>query len=155
MSERISTPQDWQAGLALLAIRVAGGIAFIYHGAAHLFGSFGGPGPIGFAHMLHVPVYIATLVGFAEFLGGISLLTGILARLGALAIMPVMLGAIVMVHWHNGLDVTKGGFEYAFTQLLIAVAILIAGAGPYSLLSLLLIQPRPRARANRRRRVHT
>src|SRR5207302_3904620 len=80
---------------------------------------------------------VGYLVGFAQFAGGLAMLTGVLARLGAVAIIPVMLGAIFMVHLKNGFGVTKGGFEYALTQLLIAVAILISGAGPYSLYYLL------------------
>ena len=77
------------------------------------------------------------LQSIAQFGGGMAMLTGIGARLGALAIIVVMLGAIFLVHLPKGFDVTKGGMEYALTQLLIAVAILIAGAGPYSLYYLL------------------
>jgi hypothetical protein len=32
-------------------------------------------------------------------------------------------------------DISKGGMEYAFTQLLIAIALLITGAGSYLLTS--------------------
>ena len=127
----IDEPQ--QTGLALLFIRIAAGAAFIYHGCAILFGAFGGPGVQGFAQFTHLPVPVAGLVGFAQLAGGVALLTGVLARLGAVAIIPVMLGAILMVHLPKGFDVTKGGMEYALTQLLIAVAVLIRGAGPYSL----------------------
>ena len=136
------TAEQKRAGAALLTIRLAAGSAFLYHGSAILFGAFGGPGPQGFSEFTHLPVPIAILVGLAQFAGGLAMLTGILARLGAAAIIPVMLGAILMVHLPKGFDVTKGGFEYALTQLLIAGAILIAGAGPYSLYYLL----RPSAR---------
>jgi hypothetical protein len=34
---------------------------------------------------------------------------------------------------HDGFDVTKGGMEYALMQLLISIALFIAGAGTYSL----------------------
>jgi uncharacterized membrane protein YphA (DoxX/SURF4 family) len=44
-----------------------------------------------------------------------------------------MLGAIFLVHLPHGFDVSKGGIEYALTQLLIAFALLIAGGGAYSL----------------------
>ncbi len=126
------------AGLALLAIRIAAGLAFIYHGSAITFGAFHGPGPQGFAGFMHLPLIVAYLVGLAQLLGGIAVLTGVLARLGALAIIPVMLGAIVLVHWPKGFDITKGGMEYALTQLLLGIAVLIAGAGPYSLYYLLV-----------------
>ena len=133
MEQRIPIDEGKQTGLALLLIRIAAGAAFIYHGSAILFGAFGGPGLQGFSQFTHLPEAVAGLVGFAQLAGGVSLLTGILARLGALAIIPVMLGAIFMVHLPHGFDITKNGFEYTLTQLLIALAVLIRGAGPYSL----------------------
>jgi putative oxidoreductase len=52
---------------------------------------------------------------------------------GAIGIIVVMLGAIFLVHWKHGFDVSKGGIEFALTQLLIAIALLLTGAGRYSL----------------------
>lgn len=127
------TPEAKRVGLALLAIRLASAACFLYHGSAILFGAFGGPGPSGFAQQGHLPLLVAYLVGVAQIGGGLAMLTGVLARLGAAGIIVVMLGAVFLVHLPKGFDVTKGGFEYALTQLLIGVAVLIAGAGPYSL----------------------
>ena len=139
--ERTTMPidEEKQTGLALLLIRIAAGAAFIFHGSAILFGAFGGPGLQGFSQYTHLPVAVVGLVGFAQLAGGIAMLTGILARLGALAIIPVMLGAMFMVHLPHGFDITKNGIEYTLTQLLIALAVLIRGAGPYSLYYLLPI----------------
>ena len=118
---------------ALLLIRIACGLAFLYHGSAILFGAFGGPGPHGFAAFGHMPLAVAYLVGLAQFAGGLAVLLGIFTRVGAVCIIIVMLGAIFLVHLPHGYDVTKGGFEYAFTQLLLALALLLAGPGSYSL----------------------
>jgi putative oxidoreductase len=74
-------------------------------------------------------------VGLAQFAGGLAILTGVLIRIGAMCIIIVMLGAILLVHLPHGFDISKGGMEYAFTQLLIAIALLITGAGSYSLTS--------------------
>ncbi len=139
------TAEERRHALALLIIRLASAACFLYHGSAILFGAFGGPGPSGFSQFTHLPLAVAYLVGIAQFGGGLAMLTGILARLGAVGIISVMLGAIFLVHLPKGFDSTKGGYEYALTQLLIAVAILIAGAGPYSLYYLL----RPADRAER------
>jgi putative oxidoreductase len=132
-----STPNPGQTSLALLLIRIAAGLAFLYHGSAILFGAFGGPGPQGFAQFMHAPDIVGYLVGLAEFGGGLAILTGIFIRIGALCVVAVMLGAIFMVHISHGFDISKGGYEYALALLLIALALLIAGGGGFSLGSIL------------------
>ncbi len=118
---------------ALLLIRIAATLAFLYHGGGILFGAFGGPGPVQFAAFLHAPVAVGYLVGLAQVAGGLAILTGILIRVGSACVIVVMLGAIFLVHLAHGFDINKGGLEYALTQLLIALALLLTGAGRYSL----------------------
>jgi putative oxidoreductase len=132
-----NNPTLGPASLALLIVRIATALPFLYHGSAILFGAFGGPGPHGFAAFMQAPDIIGYLIGLAEFGGGLAILTGILLRIGALCGIIVMLGAIFLVHLPNGFDISKGGFEYALTLLLTALALLIAGGGSFSLASVL------------------
>ena len=44
------------------------------------------------------------LVGLAQFCGGLAMLTGIFARVGAVCIVIVMVGAIKMVHLQHGFE---------------------------------------------------
>jgi putative oxidoreductase len=132
-----NTQRASRINAALFFIRIASACAFLYHGSGILLGAFGGPGPRQFAAHLHQPAVIGYLVGLAQVCGGLAMLTGILIRLGAVCIITVMIGAIFLVHLPHGFDIGKGGFEYAFTQGLIALAILIAGAGSWSLAPLL------------------
>ena len=126
-----------QISVALLILRIASAMAFLYHGSGILFGAFGGPGPQQFAAGHQWPVILAYLVGLAQLAGGLAVLTGILFRVGALCIIAVMLGAIFLVHLPHGYNVAEGGAEYALTQLLIGIAFLLTGPGGYSLASLL------------------
>jgi len=121
--------------VALLALRFASGLAFLYHGAAILFGAFGGPGPERFAVDHRFPIVLGYLVGLAQVASATAVLLGVFIRLAAVALMIVMLGAIFVVHLPHGFDVSNGGMEYALAQLLIAVALLLMGAGDYSLSS--------------------
>jgi putative oxidoreductase len=128
-----SAPSSSQLNAALLILRVASALAFLFHGSAILFGAFGGFGPAGFAAYIHMPVAVGYLVGLAQFAGGLAILSGVLFRVGAVSVIIVMLGAIFLVHVPHGFDIAKGGLEYALTQCLLAVAFLFTGPGDYSL----------------------
>jgi putative oxidoreductase len=133
LTQNTNAPSPSQINLALLLIRIAGALAFLYHGSGILFGSFGGPGPVRFAELMHTPAAVGYLVGLAQVGGGLAMLTGILLRVGAICVIVVMLGAIFLVHLAHGFDINVGGMEYALTQLLIALALLLTGPGGYSL----------------------
>ena len=122
---------------ALLLVRLASAMAFLFHGAAITFGMFGGPGPAGFAGFTHTSLTVAYLVGIAQLGGGLAMLTGIFIRVGAVCIIIVMIGAIFMVHLPHGFDISKGGMEYVLTQSLVALALFLTGPGAYSLAGIL------------------
>ena len=121
----------------LLLVRVALALPFLYHGAAIAFGAFGGPGLQGFSGFTHMPLPVAALVGYGEFLGGLGILFGVLTRLASLGAVIIMLGAILLVHLPHGYDGTKGGFEHPLALLLLAVALVFTGPGAYTALALL------------------
>jgi putative oxidoreductase len=117
----------------LLLLRVVLGLTMSAHGAQKLFGWFGGHGiratggffgNFGF----RTPVLMAFAAGLAEFGGGLSLATGFLTPLGALAITIVMLNAISLVHWPKGFFNSNGGYE--FNLLIASAAVAIAATGP-------------------------
>jgi len=137
--ERAATAAD----TALLLTRVALGLPFIFHGAQIAFGAFGGPGLQGFSGFTHMPLPIAALVGYGEFLGGLGILFGVLSRLASASVGLIMLGAIFLVHMKNGYDVQKQGVEYPLTLLILAVAIIAAGPGRHTLARLLPLPKRP------------
>ncbi len=134
-----ATPSSW----AITVIRVVLGVIFFAHGAQKVLGWFGGyglKGTTGYFTSMGLPLPIAYLVCFFEFLGGIGLVLGLLTRPAALAVAIVMAGAIVTVHWANGFFVNwemkpgKGhGFEANLAFLAMAVACLIGGGGALSI----------------------
>lgn len=122
---------------ALLFLRIATSVVFLYHGSSILFGVFDGPGPEKFAAFLHVPVIVGYLVGAGQFFGAIAILLGVFTRIAAACIVVIMLGAIFLVHVSHGFDIAHGGFEYAFTELVIAMALVFTGPGAFSVAALM------------------
>jgi putative oxidoreductase len=87
-----------------------------------------------------MPLPIAYLVCLLEFLSGIGLLIGLLARLCGLAVVAIMAGAVAMVHLQHGfflnaeLKPGKGnGIEYNLALIAMGLAVLIEGAGAFSI----------------------
>src|SRR2546426_7079274 len=100
----------------LLLLRVVLGPTMSAHGAQKLFGWFGGPGMKGTTGMCanlgyRSPFLMASGLALAEFGGGLSLATGFLTPLGALAITVVMLNAVYLIHWSKGFFNGNGGYE--------------------------------------------
>ena len=138
MKKLLQTSNDW----VLTFVRLVLGIVFFAHGAQKLLGWFGGFGftaTVGAFGKMGVPLTIAYFAIFVEFFGGLSMIFGLLSRLGGLGIAAEMCGAVATVHYHNGLfmnwyGMQKGeGFEYHLLAIAIAVLIMIRGAGALSL----------------------
>ncbi|BBL78330.1 quinol oxidase [Rubrobacter xylanophilus] len=124
--------------LALLVLRLVLGVIFVAHGAQKLFGSFGGPGlkgTAGFFEQLGIrpPYPMAVVVGVVEFFGGILAALGFLTPVAAVGLILVMIVAILTVHLRNGFFAQNGGYEFNLALIGIALALLLSGAGSYSL----------------------
>lgn len=107
---------------------------FLFHGIGKLVNV------AGFAQMMDMNIVMAWLVTLAEVLGGIGILVGgvlgkdIITRLSGLAIAPVMLGAIALVHWPRWSFTPSeshpmGGMEFQVSLLLLALYFVIVGNG--------------------------
>ncbi len=116
-------------------LRAALGSVFVYHGALKLSNLE------GFAQMLPVSYTETLLVVLAEFVGGVLILVGgfgrrrlsdLATRIGAAMQIPVMVGAIVLVHWGRWNfvpteDFPMGGMQFQVTLALVALYLVITG----------------------------
>lgn len=117
--------------LALLILRLAIAAALLYHGIPKLM-NFGAT-VAGFQSMnVPAPALSAAFATLAEVGGGLLLLLGLAVDLAGLLVIIDMIGAIATVHWASGFDSTKGGWEYPFVLLSVALALALAGPGRYS-----------------------
>ena len=131
------SPSRRQIDTALAVLRIVLGVTFILHGGQKLF-VFGFDGVTGaFAQMgIPAPGLLGPFVAFVEFFGGIAILFGLLTRLAALGIGATMAVAILTVHLENGFFAPTG-VEFPLALLASAIALVIAGAGDFSLDSLI------------------
>ena len=112
-------------------LRAGFAAVFLYHGFGKVV-AFS-----GFTQMSGLSVPVAGLVTFAEVAAGLGIILGafqseLITRLAALAAIPVMLGAIIMVHGPRWSFVPAegspmGGMEFQVVLLMIAVYFLIIG----------------------------
>lgn len=115
-------------------LRIGFASVFLFHG----IGKFAAP--TQFAEMMHLPLLVVLLVALAEVGGGLAIVAGgtlrkdWMTRLGGLVTVPVMIGAIAMVHWGQWSFVATeshpmGGMEFQVVLLLMGLYFVIRGNG--------------------------
>jgi putative oxidoreductase len=138
MFQRIINTSD---DFTLAILRLLVGVVFFAHGAQKMLGWFGGygfTGTMGFFTQMGIPAPFGALAIAAEFFGGLGLIVGFLARIGAFGIICNMVVAVMMVHRQNGLFMNwsgsqKGeGFEFHILAVALLGLIVIRGAGALS-----------------------
>ena len=116
-------------------LRIALASVFIYHGVLKLLNLE------GFAQMLPISYLQVVLVATAETAGGLLILIGglgksslynLATRVGAALNLPVIIGAIAMVHWGQWNFVPSathpmGGMEFQVVLMLIMIYFVIVG----------------------------
>ena len=130
-------------GWAGLILRFTLGLVMFPHGAQKLLGWYGGFGFEGtmgaYTQKIGMPWVLAFLVIIGEFFGSLALLAGLLTRFTAASLAVIMLEAVTMVHLPHGFFMNwfgkqQGeGYEYHVFVIGIAAALLVVGAGRWSI----------------------
>jgi putative oxidoreductase len=120
------------------ALRAALGIMFIAHAYLKI-AVFTVPGFAGFLSQVGFPAYLAWPVILAELFGGLAILLGVYGRAVSVALLPVLLGA-VLVHAPNGwvFNAPNGGWEYPAFLAFAAVAHVMIGDGAFAVRPVIL-----------------
>lgn len=138
MNPLIKTILSTNAGAGLAILRIVTGLTLMSHGSQKALRHVRRRRPErhGAVVRIHRPdpgYLLAPLAGSAEFFGGLALVIGLLVRPASVVVGFTMIVAIFSVHIGNGFFITDNGYEYALTLLMISVALLIDGAGKFSL----------------------
>lgn len=74
-------------------------------------------------------VYVAG----AHIIGGALMLVGLYTRLAALIQLPVLIGAVFLVHWQDGLLSAQQSLEFSALVLYLLLIVSVFGGGQWSL----------------------
>ena len=124
--------------IGLLILRLVMGGLLVGHGSQKLLGWFSGPGLSGTASWLESMglkpgTRWALAASASEFGGGMLTTLGLFHPLGPLGTMGGMVVATAKAHWGKPIWATQGGAELPVTNLAIALALTLTGAGRFSL----------------------
>ena len=130
----LPTQSTSQTDIAALILRVSLGALFLAHAGLKIF-VFTPAGTAGFFQSIGLPGPLAYLVILLEVLGGLALIAGYRTRTVSLVLIPVLLGAIVTVHFAAGFFFTNesGGWEYPAFWIIALVVQSLLGDGAASL----------------------
>ena len=134
MKNIFDTNESW----ALLLVRFPLGLDMFIHGYMKMTNI---QGTMKYFDGLHVPHVFAWLAIIAEFFGGLGLMLGLLGRIAAFGTGVTMLVAIFLRHlpygylmnWHGALPFGTEGYEYHTLAIGMALAIMLEGAGAFSI----------------------
>jgi putative oxidoreductase len=123
--------KNW-GNAAPLLLRLVAGTIFFMHGLQKtvdisMFGGFLGSAGVPAPH------FFAWAVVVLELAGGLALILGFLTHWVGKLFALQMLAAIFLAHWGKGFMADKGGYEFALLLLVVAISLMITGAGKWSL----------------------
>jgi putative oxidoreductase len=122
-----------RVGAALLLLRAFTGVAFLFHGYGKITDI------AAFAEEFNIPVPLAACAAYAQLIGGLLLVVGLLTPAASLAVAATMAAAVVKLIGRGEAFVNPEGhsWEAAGFYLAANVCIALLGPGAYSLDGLL------------------
>ncbi len=122
------------APYAALLLRLLCGVFFLIHAGIKFF-IFTPAGTEHFFASLGLPGWFGLVIIAVETIGGLALILGVFVRPAALVLTADLVGAIVLVHIHNGFLFTAkgGGYEYPLFWALTLLALALLGEGALAL----------------------
>ena len=122
------------AHYAATVLRLSLGVMYLAHGLLKLF-VFTPEGTSGFFASIGLPAFFGPLTMAVEIGAGLALILGVYSRWIAAALIPVLLGSIVLVHGASGWLFSNqgGGWEYPAFLIAASVVQFLLGDGAFAL----------------------
>ena len=118
-----------RAGAALLMLRAFVGVAFLFHGYGKIVDI------PAFAAEFGMPPAVASAAAYAQFIGGLLMIVGLLTPLGSSAIAATMAAAtsVLIARGERFVDPHGHSWEAASFYLVASLAVSLLGPGLFSL----------------------
>jgi uncharacterized membrane protein YphA (DoxX/SURF4 family) len=126
---------DWIADhreVGLDIVRIYLGVGLFVRGILFISASQGIATLVDLSTFSVASAALAHYVTFAHLVGGLLLAAGLLTRLAALIQIPVLVGAVFLVHLQEGLLSANQSLEFSALVLFLLAAVFVFGAGPWS-----------------------
>jgi putative oxidoreductase len=122
------------APYAALLLRLSLGALFLAHAALKLV-VFTPAGTARFFASVGLPPALAYVTIAVEVVGGVALILGVWTRVVAIAVAPILLGAIFTVHGAAGFffNNANGGWEFPAFWILALIVQALLGDGAFAL----------------------
>ena len=122
---------DRTAPLGLFVLRAALGVMYVAHGLLKVL-VFTPAGFAGFLAKTGNPELLAWPIIIAEIVGGAALILGVYARHVAAALLPILVGAL-LVHLPYGWQAGQNGWEYVAFLIAGSLTVALSGEGAFAL----------------------
>jgi putative oxidoreductase len=128
MLGKLTEQRDGLTDAAYLMVRVIMGIVFVHAARGDFSAGLSTLVPQHREAGIPLPELSVPYTAYVQIIGGALLAVGLLARLWAAALLVVMAGAVVFVHWSEGF----GEYNFPLTLAVALVALILTGPGRFS-----------------------
>jgi uncharacterized membrane protein YphA (DoxX/SURF4 family) len=122
-----------QRDLVLDALRVYLGTGLFFRGLVLLTTTGGLQQLVGTTEPGLGLTGLSVYVTAAHLIGGACLAVGLYTRIAALVQVPILVGAVFLVHWHDGLLSANQSLEFSALVLFLLLLVCTFGSGRWSL----------------------
>ncbi|MFB6273550.1 MAG: DoxX family protein [Salinibacter sp.] len=132
---RYRTVVDWiheHRAVAIDLIRMYLGVGLFVRGLLFAYQSQGVEVLVDLSEFSFASAALAHYVTFAHLVGGLMLAAGLLTRLAALVQIPVLVGAVFLVHFEQGLLAANQSLEFSALVLFLLLVVFVFGPGKWS-----------------------